>query len=118
MAGVIGEAATSQSLTATVTLSATRDVTLGLESGVRATETADAATDFLVYTAGIRVNYRILQWLSVNGGYRYLRQETGQVPSIWTGMSSSSGSRPPPMSACTDFPVSSKSSPVSVVPSP
>ena len=75
VAGVIGEAATSQSLTATVTLSATRELTLSLESAIRATETADATSDFLVYTAAIRVDYRLLQWLSLSGGYRYLRQD-------------------------------------------
>lgn len=75
VAGVTGETATSQSLTATLTLSATRELTLGLESGVRVTEAADAASDFLVYTAAIRLDYQLLQWLSLSGGYRYLRQD-------------------------------------------
>lgn len=69
--GALGEVATSQSLTVTVSLSATRDLTLGLESGVRASEAEGAAVDFRVYTAGIRLDYRILRWLSVNAGYGY-----------------------------------------------
>lgn len=72
---VIGEVAVRQSLTATVTLPATRDVTVDLEAGIRATESLDEAVDFLVYTAAIRVDYRVLQWLAFNVGYRYLRQD-------------------------------------------
>lgn len=80
VAGAIGEAVTTQSLTATITVSAIRDLTLGLESGIRATESADAVEDFLVYTAAFRLDYRILRWLSVNAGYRYLRQDDRAGP--------------------------------------
>ena len=80
VAGVTGEVSTVQGLTAAVTFSATRDVTVALESGVRATESDDTTEDFRVYTAGIRLDYRILQWLSVNGGYRYYRQDDRAGP--------------------------------------
>lgn len=80
VAGVTGEAATSQSLTATVTFFATREASLRLDSGVRTTESPDAGEDFLIYTAGIGLDYRILRWLSVNGGYRYLRQDDRAGP--------------------------------------
>lgn len=73
--GALGEVATTQSLTAVVSFSATRVATVALEGGVRTTEGAGTAADFLVYTAGIRLDYRILRWLSISGGYRYFRQD-------------------------------------------
>ncbi len=80
VAGAFGEVVTSQGLTGVLSLSATRAVTVALEGGVRASEAAGAAVDFLVYTAGIRLDYRILRWLSVNAGYRYLRQDDRAGP--------------------------------------
>ncbi len=80
VAGALGKVATSQGLTASVSLSVARDLTLGLESSVMASEAEGAAADFLVYTAGIRLDYRILRWLSVNCGYRYLRQDDRAGP--------------------------------------
>jgi hypothetical protein len=53
---------------------------VALESAARLTESADTTEDFRVYTAGIRLDYRILRWLSVNGGYRYYRQDDRSGP--------------------------------------
>lgn len=75
VSGALAEVVTSQSLTAVVSYSATRTVAVALDGGVRASDAAGAATDFLVYTAGIRLDYRILRWLSVNAGYRYFSQD-------------------------------------------
>jgi len=80
VAGALGEVTTSQGLTGVLSLSATRAVTVALEGGVRASEAAGTAADFLVYTAGIRLDYRILRWLSISGGYRYLRQDDRAGP--------------------------------------
>jgi len=80
VAGVRGEAATTESLQGTVTLEAARAVTLRLEAGVRTTREPQTAVDFVGYTAGIRLDYRVLQWLSVNAGYRYLQQDDRAGP--------------------------------------
>jgi hypothetical protein len=99
LAGVIGEGVTSQSFTARVSLSFSRDATLRLESGVGATESPDTAVDFLVYTAVIRLDYRILRWLSLSGGYRYLRQDDRTGPldlernSVFLGLTASTDAR-------------------------
>lgn len=78
--GALAEVATSHNLTATLGFSATRAVAVWLEGGVRLTEGAGTAADFLVYTAGMRLEYRILRWLSVTGGYRYGRQDDRTGP--------------------------------------
>lgn len=80
VAGVIGEVVTTQGLTASLRFSATRAVTVGLDSAVRLTESEDATRDFRVYEAGIRLDYRVLEWLSVNAGYRYTRQDDRTGP--------------------------------------
>lgn len=81
VSGAFAEVVTSQSLTAVVSFSATRAVTVALDGAVRASESTGGAEEFLVYTAGIRLDYRILRWLSLNGGYRYFSQDdrTGLV---------------------------------------
>jgi hypothetical protein len=80
VAGVIGEVVTTQGLIASATFLATRALTVGLESAVRLTESEDATEDFRVYEAGIRLDYRVLEWLSVNAGYRYTRQDDRTGP--------------------------------------
>lgn len=80
VAGVIGEVVTTQGLTARVTFLATRAVTMGLESAVRLTKSEDTAEDFRVYTAGITLDYRVLEWLSVNAAYRYTNQDDRAGP--------------------------------------
>ena len=80
LAGLIGEVGTTQSLTATVSFLATRALTVSLDSGARATESLDTAEDFRVYTAGIRLDYRLLEWLSVNAAYQYMRQDDRTGP--------------------------------------
>lgn len=80
VAGVRGEGVTSQNLRATLLLRAGRTATMELESGVRTTRELQAAVDFLVYNAGIRLDYQILRWLSINAGYRYQRQDDRAGP--------------------------------------
>lgn len=74
-AGVIGDVVTTQGLTASVSFRATRAVTVDLDARVAETQSEDTAAEFRVYGAGIRLDYRILEWLSVNAGYRYTRQD-------------------------------------------
>ena len=57
-----------------------REVTLGLESEVRATDSINRVEDFLTYTVGIRLEYRFVEWLSINAGYRHTRQDDKTGP--------------------------------------
>ncbi|MGH7410659.1 MAG: outer membrane beta-barrel protein [Candidatus Methylomirabilis sp.] len=65
---------------ATASFTAARDLTLQLDSEVRATDSIGRVEDFLVYAAGIRLDYRVLRWLSVNAGYRHTRQDDKTGP--------------------------------------
>lgn len=80
VAGTVGEVVTSQSLTAVLSYSVTRTLTVALDGAVRSSEAAGTPTDFLVYAAGVRFDYRILRWLSANAGYRYFRQDDRSGP--------------------------------------
>ena len=81
--GVLGVSTVTQSVTLAGTLQATRDLTLGLNAGITDTS-ADAVSDpqapsqeidLRVYNVALRVTYRLLRWLSIEGSYRYQRQE-------------------------------------------
>ncbi len=81
--GVLGVSTVTQSVTLAGTLQATRDLTLGLNAG-RTDTSADAVSDprapsqeidLRVYNVALRVTYRLLRWLSIEGSYRYQRQE-------------------------------------------
>jgi hypothetical protein len=83
VAGVIGVPSVSQSLTATLSYQALRDLTLGLDAGITDTESSGASrtrADFLVSSAALRVSYRVLRWLSIEGRYQYLRQDDQRGP--------------------------------------
>lgn len=67
-------------LRATVTIAAARRLTLGLDSEVRGTDSIGAVEDFLVYAAGIRLDYQVLRWLSVSAAYRYTHQDDKTGP--------------------------------------
>ena len=66
--------------TATATFTPARDLTLALDSGVRITDSVNRVEDFLVYEGGVRADYRILQWLSMNASYRRTRQDDNTGP--------------------------------------
>jgi hypothetical protein len=76
-----------------------REVTLGLESEIRATDSINRVEDFLVYTGGIRFNYRFIEWLSINVGYRHTRQDDKTGPfdlernTIFVGLTTSTDFR-------------------------
>jgi hypothetical protein len=81
--GVLGVSTVTQSVTLAGTVQATRDLTLGLNAGITDTS-ADAVggpqapsqeIDLRVYNVTLRATYRLLRWLSIEGSYRYQRQE-------------------------------------------
>lgn len=79
-ATVFGDGVTTDSITASVTFLATRAVTVNLDSGARVSKSTDGAGEFRVYTAGIRLDYLLLEWLSVNAGYNYTNQDDRTGP--------------------------------------
>lgn len=78
IAGVLGQAAIIQGFIASASLQPTRNLTLGLDGSIRDTEPSDRGGpggDFLAYSASCQINYRLLRWLSLAGGYHYQRQD-------------------------------------------
>ena len=83
VAGVIGVPSVSQTLGAAVTYQPARDLGLGLQVGVTDTESSGPSrtrVDFLASSAALRINYRLLRWLSIEGSYRYQRQDDRRGP--------------------------------------
>lgn len=83
-AGVLGVPSVTQSLTVLVSYQPLRDLTLGLTGSLSDIESpgggGGTSTDFLVSSAALRVSYRLLRWLAVEGRYQYLHQDDRNGP--------------------------------------
>jgi len=83
VAGVLGVPSVTQSLTVLVNYQPLRDLTLGLTGSLSDIESSGGGgtrTDFLVSSAALRVSYRLLRWLAVEGRYQYFRQDDRAGP--------------------------------------
>lgn len=77
-AGVFGVVSVSQGFTGAATYQPTRALTLSVEGSIVDTESSGpspARADFLAYSTGLRISYRLFRWLSIEGSYRYQRQD-------------------------------------------
>lgn len=58
-----------------ITYQPTRALTLGVQGSVSDNQSSNDTVDFRTYSAGIQFTYRLLRWLSLQGGYRLERQD-------------------------------------------
>lgn len=75
VAGLTGVASVTQSLSGALAWQPIRPLTINLNSSYSDTQLSEGAADFQAYTAEIRISYRLLRWLFMEGGYRFQRQE-------------------------------------------